>query len=251
MTLPNRKPVHTRHITCNGYLRDDGLLDVEAELQDISPDGTDLLFKIVPPAGVIHHMRVTVTVSIDDMVIRDVCARTLIGPTEFCREIETAYDALKGLTLRRGFRQAVKARVGGVGGCTHLTELLGPLATTAIQSGFAVGRAVRNGRRPADQPGPMPKPAVIGTCHTYRPEARRWRSCGRRTGAWKAKNRPSRPADGVDATRPIPQAWPDRSARAALARGPAARDGIPLPTNLSTQGITHEHQRQGIYRRGL
>ncbi|CAG9175154.1 DUF2889 domain-containing protein [Cupriavidus pinatubonensis] len=171
MTLLNRKPVHTRHITCNGYLRDDGLLDVEAELKDTSPDGTDLLFKIVPPGGVIHHMRVTVTVSIDDMVIRDVCARTLTGPTDFCREIESAYDALKGLTLRRGFRQAVKARVGGVGGCTHLTELLGPLATTAIQSGFAVGRALRNGRRPADEQGPMQKPAVIGTCHTYRPES--------------------------------------------------------------------------------
>jgi hypothetical protein len=169
MNLPNRTRLHTRHITCVGYLRDDGLLDVEAELQDISPDDSDLLFKTVQAGGDIHHMRVSVTLSMDDMVIRDITARILTGPAGSCREIEQSYGALKGLALTRGFRQQVKARVGGVRGCTHLTELLGPLATTAMQSRFARGRALRNGLRPADEQGPMPKPAVIGTCHTYRP----------------------------------------------------------------------------------
>jgi hypothetical protein len=161
-----RKPLHTREIKCAGYLRDDGLIDVEAELRDISPDGTDLLFRMVQPGADIHHMQVKATLSAD-LVIQDISATMLTGATSMCPEITAAYGELKGLALRKGFRQEVKARVGGVRGCTHLTDLLGPMATTAMQSHFAHQRALRNGRRPADGIGLMPRPAVIGTCHTY------------------------------------------------------------------------------------
>ncbi len=167
MPPSNRRPLHTRQITCTGYLRDDGLIDVEAELKDISPDGTHLLFKEVPPGGAIHHMHVSVTVDMD-LVIRDITARMIAGPSDICPEIEPAYGALKGVALRAGFRQAVKARVGGVKGCTHITDLLGPMATTAVQARFSLERAERNGRLPADETGPMPRPALVGTCHTYR-----------------------------------------------------------------------------------
>ncbi|MFJ4292229.1 DUF2889 domain-containing protein [Cupriavidus sp. NPDC089707] len=171
MPPPNRKPLHTRQITCTGYLRDDGLIDVEAELKDISPDGTHLLFKEVPPGGAIHHMHVSATIDMD-LVIRDITARMAAGPSDICPEIEPAYGALKGVALRTGFRQAVKARVGGVKGCTHMTDLLGPMATTAVQSRFSLDRAARNGRLPADEAGPMPRPALVGTCHTYRIDSR-------------------------------------------------------------------------------
>jgi hypothetical protein len=166
-TPANRKPLHTRHVTCTGYLRDDGLLDLEGEIQDISPGGTDLLFKSIPAGSAIHHMRVTMTLDMD-LVIHDIAARMHAGPTEYCPEIEHAYGALKGLQIRAGFRQEVKARVGGVNGCTHITELLGPMATTAMQSKMAIGRAERNGSLPAQGHGPMPKPALVGSCHTYR-----------------------------------------------------------------------------------
>ena len=33
-----RRLVHTREIICNGYLRDDGLIDVESTMRDISPE---------------------------------------------------------------------------------------------------------------------------------------------------------------------------------------------------------------------
>jgi len=163
----NRRPLHTRTVTCTGFLRDDGLIDLEGEMQDITPTGTDLLFKTVPPGGAIHHMRLTMTID-RDMVIHDVVARIQAGPTQYCPEIESAYAALKGLQIRGGFRQQAKAIVGGVKGCTHLTELLGPMATTAMQSTMAIMRAERNGRRPMDGDGPMPRPALIGSCHTYR-----------------------------------------------------------------------------------
>ncbi len=165
-----RKPLHTREIKCTGYLRDDGLIDVEAELRDMSPDGTDLLFRMVSPGADIHHMQVQATLS-PDLVIQQISATMVTGATGMCPEITAAYGALKGLALRKGFRQEVKARVGGVRGCTHLTDLLGPMATTAMQSHFAQQRNLRNGRRPADEASLMPRPAVIGTCHTYRPDS--------------------------------------------------------------------------------
>jgi hypothetical protein len=43
-------------------------------------------------------------------------------------------EGLEGLTIGPGWRRAVQARLGGVQGCTHLVELLGPLATTAYQT---------------------------------------------------------------------------------------------------------------------
>ncbi len=47
----HRRPLHTRTITCTGFLRDDGLIDIEGEMQDITPTGTDLLFKMVRRAA--------------------------------------------------------------------------------------------------------------------------------------------------------------------------------------------------------
>lgn len=166
-TTHTRKAVHVRRVTCTGYERSDGLFDIEGEMQDISPTGTDLLFKQVPPGGAIHHMRVAITID-RDMVIHDVKASIESGPTEYCNAIESAYEGLKGLQIRGGFRQQAKAVVGGVSGCTHLTELLGPLATTAMQTTMAVGRRERNGRFPSEGKGPMPRPALINSCHTYR-----------------------------------------------------------------------------------
>ena len=40
----------------------------------------------------------------------------------------------EGLRVGPGWRRAVRARLGGVQGCTHPVELLGPLATTAYQT---------------------------------------------------------------------------------------------------------------------
>lgn len=166
-TTPDRETIHTRRVICTGYKRSDGLIDIEAEMQDISPLGTDLLFKVVPAGDAIHHMRIVMTVD-RHLVIRDLVAHIKTGPTDYCSEIEWAYAGLKGLQIRGGFRQQVKAIVGGVGGCTHLTELLGSLATTAMQTVMAIGRAEGSGHRAIEGMEPMPKPALIDSCHTYR-----------------------------------------------------------------------------------
>jgi hypothetical protein len=48
-----------------------------------------------------------------------------------------------------------------VKGCTHLVELLGPVATTAFQSVYAE-RAKRDSARPKNS-----KPGLVDTCHAY------------------------------------------------------------------------------------
>lgn len=166
-TLPTRQLVHTRHVTCHGYERSDGLFDIEAELADLSPTGTDLLFRQLNAGEAIHHMRIVMTVD-RDLRIHAITAKIEAGPTSYCSAIETAYVGLTGLQIRAGFRRQASEIVGSVRGCTHLTELLGPMATTATQTIFAIRRRERNGRWPGEDSGPMPRPASIGTCHTYR-----------------------------------------------------------------------------------
>ncbi|MNW05259.1 hypothetical protein D3C71_2014800 [compost metagenome] len=78
------------------------------------------------------------------------------------------YGRLAGLTIGPGFRQAAKARVGGVVGCTHLTELLGPLGTTAMQTMFSEGREAKRKRGDVPPDGPIARPVMVDTCRAYR-----------------------------------------------------------------------------------
>lgn len=162
-----RTLLHTRHVTCTAYLREDGLLDVEGELRDITPDGTDLLFRVAPANGDIHHMHITMTLD-RELVIQQVTARTHAGPTPYCAQIESAYAALAGLRVGPGFMPKVKGRVGGASGCTHLTELFGPMATTAYQAHFALIRKHDHLRQRLASGRPLPRPSLVNSCHTYR-----------------------------------------------------------------------------------
>ncbi|WP_429259507.1 DUF2889 domain-containing protein [Paraburkholderia sp. GAS334] len=141
---------------------------MEGEVRDITPDGTDLLFKTVPGGAAIHDIRVVMTLD-RGLVVQSVTARMLETPTRYCPEIERAYSALTGLQVGPGWRQQVKAHVGGVRGCTHVTELiLGPMATTAMQARFAIQRAQPEWRERFDGDAPLPRPAMLDTCHSYR-----------------------------------------------------------------------------------
>jgi hypothetical protein len=168
-TTPTRTLLHTRRVVCAGYARSDGTIEVEAEMKDITANGTDLYFKRLSAGEVIHGMRLVVTLDAD-LVIQHVKALTDTAPTPWCAEGNSAYAALKGLKVGSGFTRQVKALVGGTKGCTHLTELLGPLATTAMQTWFAMRRQAVSLRALHEGDGPIPKPHVVDTCRAYRAE---------------------------------------------------------------------------------
>lgn len=136
-------------------------------MQDITPTGTDLILKTIPANARLHDMAIVMTVD-SDLVIRAISARMQASPTAYCAEITAAYAALAGLRIGPGFRKQVIARVGGIRGCTHLTELLGPMATTAMQASFAIERASAQWRGRLEGDAPLPRPDFIDSCHTHR-----------------------------------------------------------------------------------
>jgi hypothetical protein len=169
MPLPHPAPrtlKHTRAIECKGYERADGLWDIEANLVDTktyvhtSRDGG----RERQPGDPVHNMWIRFTIDLD-LRIHDVEAVTDNGPYAICGNITGAFKSLIGLTIGPGWRKEIAARVGGVKGCTHLVELLGPLGTTAYQ---ATGRAreARNAGRPSTR-----KPYQINSCHVYKDDS--------------------------------------------------------------------------------
>jgi hypothetical protein len=154
-----REPVHHRQIECRGYRRADGLWDIEGHLIDTkSYPFTNSFRGEVAPGEPIHDMWLRLTLD-DDLTVIAVQAVTEAGPFAVCPAITPAFTKLEGLTIGPGWRRAVQARLGGVQGCTHLVELLGPLATTAYQTIHA-WRARHEPQVETDRPPPH-----LDSCH--------------------------------------------------------------------------------------
>ena len=163
-----RHLLHTREIICKGYQRIDGLFDIEGRLLDLTNDPTDLPFHRVPSGGAIHDMRLVMTIDAD-MVIQSITATTATGASQFCGEAAAVYSRLQGLKIAAGFKKKMKEIVGGTSGCTHITELLERMATTAMQTMFSTYRAeAARQRASSTKPIIAVRPWVIGTCHAYR-----------------------------------------------------------------------------------
>src|SRR5215472_14521039 len=128
-----RERLHTRQVECRGYLRDDGLWDIEGHMTDRKTYAFDNDERGNIAAGVpVHDMWVRVTLD-DAMVITAIEAVTDASPFRMCPEITPNFQRLVGLSIRPGFLPKVKQLVGGAQGCTHIVELMGPIATTAFQ----------------------------------------------------------------------------------------------------------------------
>ena len=134
MTQSHRTKVHQRVITLDGYARDDGLVDVEASLTDIKtydfPNRERGLIKAHEP---LHHMKVCITLN-DELTITDAKAETLAAPYKICPAATFNITNLIGLKIASGWRRQVRQAIGGITGCTHITELMGVLATAALQT---------------------------------------------------------------------------------------------------------------------
>jgi len=155
-----REHVHTRSIECCGYRRTDGLWDIEGHLVDSKTYGFDNRDRGRVEAGVpLHGMWLRLTID-DDFLIHEAEANTEFGPYRMCGDIAPNFTALKGLTIGPGWRRGVQATVGGTKGCTHLVELLGPMATTALQTLWPL--IDRRGKRPEGK-----RPPLMGSCHAY------------------------------------------------------------------------------------
>lgn len=129
-----RRPIHSRRIVVDGFLRADGLIDLEARLVDTKQIDYPISSGLRPTGMPIHDMLITVTVD-ERMMVRSVSAASHAVPYPgACEAITGAYAALAGLNLFDGFRTAVREQLGGIAGCSHLTELLLSVPTVALQT---------------------------------------------------------------------------------------------------------------------
>lgn len=169
-----RQPIHARDILCRGYRRDDGLWDIEGWLSDTKAYGFDTDERgTINPGDRIHGMWLRLTLD-DDFTVRGVEAVTDDSPYRGCPAVTPNFQRLLGLTVGAGWNRAVKERLSGVHGCTHLVEMLGPLATVAFQTIYPI--LVREqqaretaeaaaGRRPPANAEPPQRPILLDTCH--------------------------------------------------------------------------------------
>lgn len=147
MGLPEpaeRHLVHNRRISCSGYVRADGHFDIEAELidsktYDFPSDTHGTVYQNTP----YHHMQVRITVDLE-LIVTDAAAITLAGPYQICPQGAQNITNLIGLKIGPGWKRRVQTAIGGPSGCTHITELTGPMATTAYQT---IGGEISRRRR--------------------------------------------------------------------------------------------------------
>ena len=129
-----RRHMHTRTIRCEGYRRDDGLWDIEARIVDTKTYAYEEPFRGRREIGEpVHHMAVRLTLDAQ-MVVRDIEVDMPSTPYAACLGAAPEFRSLIGRRVGPGWRGAVNEAVGGTRGCTHVRELLFPMATVAFQT---------------------------------------------------------------------------------------------------------------------
>lgn len=138
MSLPlpecARERVHRRRIVVDGYRRTDGLLELDALLEDVKDVDYPLASGVRPAGEPVHALWIRVTLDSTFTIVDAVANSDRVPYPGGCDTIAPAYKALIGLNLVSGFRRTVTEMFGEVRGCSHLTELLFSLPTAAIQT---------------------------------------------------------------------------------------------------------------------
>jgi Protein of unknown function (DUF2889) len=146
----SRRRLHTRELRYESFKRDDGAYEIEARITDVKDIDYTLASGVRRGGDPVHDMSVRVIFN-PDFVITDVeaCSDWVPYPGG-CETIAPAYKRLVGVSLMQGFRNALRERLGGIEGCTHITELLGGLPTVAIQTRAGEVRETEgaNGNKP-------------------------------------------------------------------------------------------------------
>lgn len=157
-----RRLIHTRHMVCQGYHREDGLWDIEGSLVDTRTEQMETFGRgRIAPGEHLHEMWLRMTVD-SELTVRGIEATTVHAPYPSCPDFPRRFEKLVGERIEPGWTAKVRLLLGGRWGCTHLVELLGPLATTAVQTVYAwrgeTGAHLEDSVAPPED--------FINTCHS-------------------------------------------------------------------------------------
>ncbi len=139
-TAAPRRHLHNRDISLRGYLRDDGLIDIEAHLTDAKTHDEPRSSGPVRLAGEpVHDMWLRMTITSAREIVA--CEASMDAtPYGICPGVAPNFALLAGLTIEGGFLKKAMEKVGGSSGCTHLRELLQQVGTVAVQTLYSVGK---------------------------------------------------------------------------------------------------------------
>ncbi len=155
-----KKMLHQRKIAITGFQLEDGQFLVEGLLQDIR--GHDMPLEdrggCLKAGDDLHHMKIELYLN-HTMEILAINVMTVASPYRLCQQVVNSYQQLVGIKIGSGWRQQALKRIGGVAGCTHLSELLFSMATVAFQTVWAVR-----------QDGGTLRDDAINSCFAYQAE---------------------------------------------------------------------------------
>ena len=162
-----RRLMHRRSVKCTGYLRDDGLWEVEARLIDTKPFAQRDRYRGELKAGEPVH-DIALRLAVDDrMTIVEAEAMMRSTPYPTCIAVEPILQRLVSERIGKGWRELVRRKIGRLETCTHLSELLGPAVTALFQT-MSYGKTPE-GRGSLDHQHAVSEPPFfIGGCHSWR-----------------------------------------------------------------------------------
>ena len=159
-----RKLLHNRNINLKGYIRDDELFEIEAELidtknYDFHNHDRGTIKKDEP----IHQMKIKLTLD-GNLNVIDAEAKTENSPYSICKNANSNFRKIIGLQIKSGWKREITKLIGGINGCTHITELLSSLATAAFQTIYPY-KSKQN--KENETTLNHDKPLLLGTCHAF------------------------------------------------------------------------------------
>ncbi len=161
-TTVTREELHFRRIDMRGWRRSDGLYEVESRLTDQKPKDflrprTD---KFVPAGQALHDLGVKLVFD-EALTVVALSTFTDAAPVDDCWDGGHALQAMVGVKMTSGWGNEVRERLAGARSCTHLRELLMPMATVAFQTlaGLRLSRP-----EPLDAAG---RPKKVDSCYAY------------------------------------------------------------------------------------
>ena len=134
-----RRLLHQRTVRCDGYLREDGLWEVEAHLLDTkSFDYVHFSRGVLQAGAAVHDMTLRLTVD-DRLEIVEIDGEMATTPVLVCQDVLPGMRDLIGLRVVAGWRGLARERIGRLHSCTHLMDLMVTAITTLYQT-MAMGK---------------------------------------------------------------------------------------------------------------
>jgi hypothetical protein len=153
--------MHQREIKLQAFERDDGLIDLEALLEDVKPEPFQAHTQVFPAGLPLHLMALRLTVDRQLTVVQVQAAMHRTPLPSLCPDATETLQRLVGCHLLDGFRRTVAEKVPARERCAHLSELATLFPTLAVQ---ALAQ-LKSDPPPGEE---LVRPLKIDGCHAWR-----------------------------------------------------------------------------------